>query len=188
MKYNQTQIEQESQVLDYLNGHLNDQQKQDFEHQLTQNPDLAAQLKESQGWQERILASSESLEEQPLPDFRRFEHKLKKKKSRLPMGLSVAAALGVVAVLSVNQLPVVNNEFETLTDSTQTSELSKLQIVFTSGVDAEQFIQDYQLDVMQSYDNGNIIDVGLNPQVAAQFAQLSADQRTLLVKQIGESK
>jgi hypothetical protein len=188
MKHNQTQIDQESDVLDYLNGHMNAEQKQAFEQQLGQDPDLAARLNESQLWQTQILESAAEQETHPLPNFNQFENTLKRKKNRLPLGFSIAAALSVVVVLSFNQTPLVNNEFETLTDTRHASELAKLQIVFTSGVDTEQFIQDYQLKVMHSYDNGNIIDVGLTPLIEEQLSLLSADQRTMLVKQIGESK
>jgi hypothetical protein len=173
-------------IVDYMNGHLSDEQSKEFERELNQNPDLMKELNEAQRWQTQL--QDENLEA-PTPQFSSIEGKLKRKTWNWGYGLSTAAAVALVAVLFVgtnNTTP--NNEFETLTDSSRIYSEPVMQMVLSENADINGFANEYDLNIVETYPNTQIIDVQFNHSLEKNLSVIKADERIVLLKKIGASQ
>jgi hypothetical protein len=169
-------------IVDYMNGHLSDEESKQFENELNQNPALMKELNEAQKWQSQLQNAPLDA---PMPQFSSIEGKLKRKSWNWGYGLSTAAAMALVAVLYIGTGGTPNNEFETLTDANSVYDIPVMQIVLSENVDIAGFANDYNLSVIETYPNTQIIDVQLNQALQDNLAILKADERIVLLKEIG---
>lgn len=173
-------------LVDYMNGHLSDEQSKEIENELKTNSQLAKELEDLKIWQKQL--KSEELD-MPTPQFSSIENKLTSNVWNLRnwgYGLSTAASITLVAFFSFDQATITNNEFETLTDVTSLYNEPVLQLVLSDNTNIEQFVSEYNLNLVQRYPNTQIIDVKFNPAVKNKLMMLKADKRIILTKEIGK--
>jgi hypothetical protein len=60
-----------------------------------------------------------------------------------------------------------------------------MQIVLSENVDITSFASEYNLNIVETYPNTQIIDVQFNQILQDNLAILKADERTVLLKKIG---
>lgn len=174
-------------LADYMNGHLSDEQSKEIEHELKQSSQLTKELSDLKIWQNQL--KNEKLDI-PTPQFSSIENKLTSNVWNLRnwgYGLSTAASITLVAFFSFDQATITNNEFETLTDVTSLYNEPVLQIVLSENSNIEQFVNEYNLSIIQIYPNTNIIDVRFNQVVKNKLVMIKADKRIVLTKEIGKN-
>lgn len=174
--------ENKDNIVDYMNGHMSDEQSRLFENELNQNPALMKEFSEAKKWQSQLQNAELDA---PLPQFSSIEGKLKRRNWNWSYGLSTAAAVTLVAVLYVGTNNLPNNEFETLTDTNSVYTAPVMQIVLSENVDITSFASEYNLNIVETYPNTQIIDVQFNQILQDNLAILKADERTVLLKKIG---
>ncbi len=172
-------------LADYINGHLSQEQALELENELKQSSELRGELNDLKTWQTQL--KHEQLDV-PSPRFSTIEAKLTKPTwsfKHWGYGLSTAATIALVAVLSFEPNIVPNNEFETLTRSTSLYSEPVLQLVLTQETNIDEFVAEHQLSILQSYPNTHIIDVKLNESLQSTLHILKTDERIVLTKKIG---
>jgi hypothetical protein len=169
-------------IVDYINGHLSDEQSKEFERELDQNPTLMKELNEAKNWQSQLQSAKSDI---PMPQFSSIESKLKRKTWNLGYGLPTAAAIAIVTVLYIGTDNSPNNEFETLTDTNSSYSAPIVQIVLSDDVNISDFANEYGLSIIETYPNNQIIDVEFNSRIEQSLSTLKDDERTVLVKKIG---
>ncbi|MEM0912009.1 MAG: hypothetical protein AAGJ37_13600 [Pseudomonadota bacterium] len=179
-------------IIDYINGHLSEKQRQQFEEDLKNNKDLQAEVEQSRQWQKQMRQTKAPL---PTPQFSSIQNKLEKPNAsnrNFGLGLSAAASVLLVAFIFVGvgfdgaDHTIENNEFETLTDASVESSSPFIQIVLADGTYAEDVIAEYGFSIRQTYPNRNIIDVEYSKNTNLELLQV--DPRIVLVKEIGKVK
>lgn len=180
------QIEHQD-IIDYINGHLSEKQRQQFEEALKNDEALQAEVAQSKQWQKQMRQTKAPLS---TPQFSSIQDKLEKPNAshrNFGLGLSAAASVLLVAFIFVGiQPPADNNEFETLTDASVASSQPILQIVLADGADTEEVIAEYGFSIRQTYPSKNIIDVAHGENINLELLQ--SDPRIVLVKEIGKIK
>lgn len=172
-------------IVDYMNGHLSDEQLKSFEDELNQDPNLMKELNDAKNWQSQL--QNEQLDT-PTPQFSSIENKLTSKAWNFKnwgIGLSTAASITLVALFSFDQVDITNNEFETLTNSQNLYSEPVIQMVLSENTNIKQFVKEYNLSVVQMYPNTQIIDVKFNYALNQQLSTLTTDKRIILTKKIG---
>lgn len=172
-------------IVDYMNGHLSNEESKKFEAELDQDPNLMKELNEAKNWQSQLKSEPSDL---PTPQFSSIEHKLTRNTWNIKnwgVGLSTAASITLVVFFSFEQSNIVNNEFETLTSTQSLYNEPVMQIVLSENTNIESFIKEYDLNIVQIYPNTQIIDVKFNPMLKTKLAVLKTDKRTVLTKEIG---
>ena len=177
--------ETKNSIVDYMNGHLSNEESKEFEAKLNQDSNLMKELNEAKVWQSQLKNEPSDI---PTPQFSSIEHKLTHNTWNLRnwgIGLSTAASITLVAFFSFDQANIVNNEFETLTNTQSLYNEPVMQIVLSENTNIENFVKEYNLNIVQIYPNTQIIDVKFNYILKSKLAILKADKRTVLTKKIG---
>lgn len=172
----------QNSIVDYINGHLSNEQAKAFEDELSQNEDLQQALNEAKQWQTQL---QDQPLDSPTPQFSSIESKLTTKQWGFKpwgYGLSTAASIALAAIIFVQPSSITNNEFETLTNSQAIYNEPVLQIVLSNETNIEDFVADYNLNLMQVYPNTHIIDVQFNDSLKE---LLKTDERIVLTKMLG---
>lgn len=179
-------------ILDYLNGHLSEEQTKEFETELANSTELSNELKEAKDWQTKLQSSNLDA---PMPQFSSFEGKLKQTKQikwNLSYGLSTTAAVALVALLFVgtSYLPNYpsNNEFETLTDANSVYNVPVMQMVLSEYTELTDIVSFYNLDIIKTYPNKKIIDVRIDAMFKTNLNAIETDKRIVFLKQVGTQK
>jgi|GEM_PF-3528836 len=181
----QSDYDQERWVLDYINGHLNRDDKTAFEQQLKQRPELQALLHQTQDWQ-NTLHTSQASTTAPNPQFAKVEHKFTRKKGVwLIPAIPVAFACMLVFSFSGFFNPV-NQEFDTLTQAPIRQE-AMLQLILAPNVDSDAVIERYNLDVLESFSNKRILNVALTAGVNNSKTTILNDKRVMMIKELGKT-
>lgn len=172
-------------IVDYINGHLSDEQLKKFDSELSRDPDLQREVNEAKDWQSQLHDAEMDV---PTPQFSSIEGKLKQGVGYYwRYGLSTAAAVALVAVLLIGNGKAPNNEFETLTNTSSPYDEPVIQIVLSDNSSKTEFAQEYGLRILKTYPNTQIIDVQLTPILEERLTTLATDERTVLIKKIGEN-
>ncbi len=181
----QRDYDQERWVLDYINGHLSRDDRAVFEQQLEVNDELQALLKQTHDWQKTLHAGQASITA-PNPKFTDIEHKLTRKKGVwfMPV-IPVAFACMLVFTFSGFFSPV-NQEFDTLTQAPLRQE-AMLQLILAPNVNSDAVIEQYNLNVIESFSNKRILNVALTSRVSQSKERIREDQRVMMIKELGKT-
>lgn len=175
----------EGLISDYINGHLDDEQAQAFAKRIENDPELQNMVELSQDIKQALNSSEEVAIE---PDFSAVEAKISSREQRkgIPFGYGASLAMSMCLMLAIVfvVMPPTNNEFETLTNNNTVYAQDTLQLVLHDGNAADQLIAQYDLKVVNAYDNKRILEVEATQRVSELQQELTADPRTLLVKHI----
>ena len=135
MKYDEVK----NSLADYMNGHLPEDQAKEVENELKQSSQLQAEFDDLTRWQTQLKSEKLTM---PDPQFSTIEKRLTQPKFSLKnwgYGLSTAATITLVAVLSFEPNVVPNNEFETLTSTASLYNEPVIQLVLTEDTNIDKF-------------------------------------------------
>ncbi|MEM7510532.1 MAG: hypothetical protein AAF388_06340, partial [Bacteroidota bacterium] len=93
--------------------------------------------------------------------------------------------VALVAVLLIGTNNTPNNEFETLTDTNSVYNAPVIQIVLSEDINKADFAKEYNLSILRTYPNTQIMDVQSTPELEKNLSTLEADNRTVFVKKTG---
>ncbi|MBO1255943.1 hypothetical protein J3L16_09630 [Alteromonas sp. 5E99-2] len=183
--------EYESQIIDYLNGHLDAQSKREFEHALQENSELKAMLYLAQQHQESIREQSQNdvTESVVSPSFAKFSEKLDPQKNSASHWMKLAAvpfAFAFVAVVSFTMKPVAVNEFETLTSEFEQYNVAALRVIVVSNDSVEGIVKDYNIQLLNHYPNAKAMDITGSGSLLSLQEKLDQDNRIIMVKALNE--
>ena len=183
--------EHESQIIDYLNGHLDAQSKREFEHTVQENSELKAMLDLAQQHQGLIRKQGQNsvTESVVSPSFAQFNEKLGTQKSSVGHWLKLAAVpfvFACVAVVSFTMKPVAVNEFETLTSEFEQYNVAALRVIVVSNDSVEEIVKDYNVQLLNHYPNAKAMDITGSGTLLSLQEKLAQDKRIIMVKVLNE--
>lgn len=187
-------------VPDYLNGHVNSDERAAVEQAMSNNAPFKAFVE-----QERELLLSMTRSEPAVgaqPDFSKVAEKIDARSRWMPFGLGGAAVAACAMVLAVGVTGWMNaqptlNQFETLSSPEFTREFkpeaTTVRLIGAEGVSAEEIelvIAKYDASILQQFPSLRVYDVSLehSDRVQTLIDALSNDARFISVNQISETQ
>ena len=178
----------ETQIPDYLNGHLTEEEQALFETQLRDDSVLAAQVAAERELQNQMRRQAPR---QASPQFDSIRGRLSPKPwwtNSVTWPATTAIALILVLGLTNFQLPTEHNEFRTLSAPAIMHEEPVVRIVLHDYNELENLVNTHALKFLRNYPTAHAVDVAANSVPDEVRKKLASDQRVRLLQFLESGK
>lgn len=178
-------IDKEGLIADYINGHLDDKARVDFERAMQAEQALAASVQQARMIKNAVHQQNVDTVD---PSFEKFSSLLERQTpwyakwyNWIPVP---AAALAVFLMVSPqNNPPIgVGNEFETLTSASQAYGQPAIRVVANADTNIVSLADEYDMTVLKHFTGTNAVDVALNKDIDGLMKRLEQDPRIVIIK------